>query len=549
MARQSINLVSPGKDGLSLKPWYRDAFIDASHRLARLGYCEWDYVNGRIISCSPYYAEIFGMSISEVIESQSSWEKVLEQIHPDDRDHYIRSYEANLGSGTHEIEYRAFRQNGEIRHIREVGIVLFDSDGNPAESMGLLQDITEDKERIQNLENREAMALQVEAMTDIGHFIWDTGVETFRYLSPGYLRILGADIDAYQDRIGSLEAYVDDIHEEDRASVIAAYDRQCKFDTDLVIEYRLPHPAGGYRWIRESSVIAMDATSGTKQAVGIIQDITAQKETERNLRDAKALLESEVSARTRKLSETVQRLNREVAEREIVSSELEVKNAELERFTYTVSHDLKSPLVTLKGFLGLLEKDIADAAPERVAADIAQLKEATDTMGAMLDDLLELSRIGRVIGDVSDCNLADIVAQAIALVRTDLDRHAVEIELDGLPRVMVDESRVVEVFTNLFENSLKFRRAGVPPRIRVVAEPEGDMIRCSVTDNGTGIAGDYLDRVFELFERLDPSVEGTGVGLALVKRIIETHGGEIRVESDGVGEGCCFTFTLPAAPE
>ncbi len=547
MARQPLKFTAPEPGTRPEKPWHRDAFIDASHRIARLGYCEWDYTNGCIISCSPYYAEIFGMSIPEVIESQSTWDRVLQQIHPDDRARYAQSHEEILGQGTHEIEYRAYRKDGEICHLKEVGIVFFDDNGEPVESMGMLQDITEQKTRIQDLENRDEMARQVESMTDIGHFIWDTDVETFRYLSPGYLRILGADIDAYQERIGSLDAYIAEIHEQDRAGVIEAYAEQCKYDTDVVLEYRVSHPDGNFRWIRESSVIAVDSTSGSKQAIGIIQNITEQKMIEQSLLDSKSILEAEVAARTQKLSETVERLNREIAEREIMSSELEVKNAELERFTYTVSHDLKSPLVTIKGFLGLLEKDIAADDGERVADDIEKLKHATDTMGALLDDLLELSRVGRVIGEPAVCELSAITARAIELLRPDLDARGVEIVVGELPRVTGDDSRLAEVFVNLIENAAKFMGDGASPRIEIAAEPADDMVRCTVRDNGIGIEAEYQQQIFELFERLDVSVDGTGVGLALAKRIVEVHGGQIWVESGGRGKGTAIHFTLPPA--
>jgi PAS domain S-box-containing protein len=123
--------------------WLREAFFDASQKLAHLGYCEWDYDNGRIISCTPAYAEIFGMSIEEVIESQSSWQKVLLQIHPEDRDHYTQSYREHMGKGSHEVEYRIFRKDGAIRHLKEVAILRHDKDRVHKEAIGLVQDVTE----------------------------------------------------------------------------------------------------------------------------------------------------------------------------------------------------------------------------------------------------------------------------------------------------------------------------------------------------------------------------------------------------------------------
>lgn len=546
MSEQLLNLLAPNLESQLEKPWHRDAFIDASHRLANLGYCEWDYINGRIISCTPHYAEIFGMSVEEVIESQSTWEKVLLQLHPEDRDRYAKSHEQNLGAGTHEIEYRIFRKDGAIRHIREVGIVFFDADGTPGESMGLLQDITEQKQRIQDLETRDEMTRQVETVTDIGHFIWDMHGEQYIYVSPGYLRILGFDLAQHQQKLNSLGDFLADVHPDDRDRVAEDYRIQREEVADMVTEYRLAIASGEYRWIREKSIVVKNSASGLDQAIGIIQDITEQKKSERELREAKASLEAEVEARTRKLRETVDRLNREMAQREVIASELELKNSELERFTYTVSHDLKSPLVTIKGFLGLLEKDIEASDRARIAEDIEKLKSATDTMGTLLNDLLELSRIGQVVGEYVVCSLGELAARAAALVKSEIDAQGIDLVVEDMPRVSGDETRLVEVFLNLIENSIKFMGEQQNPWIRISAETRDGRVYCTVRDNGIGIAEPYQQQVFELFERLSADIGGTGVGLALVKRIVETHGGNIWVESDGPGSGCSMCFTLPA---
>jgi PAS domain S-box-containing protein len=546
MTDQPLSFVAPELSTSLDKPWYRDAFIDASHRLANLGYCEWDYAHGRIISCTPHYAEIFGMSVEEVIESQSTWDKVLQQLHPDDHERYARSHEQHLGAGTHEIEYRIFRKDGAIRHIREVGIVFFDANGKPDESMGLLQDITEQKERIQDLETRDEMARQVETVTEIGHFIWDMESENYIYVSPGYLRILGLNLAQHQKKLNSLGDYLADVHPDDRDSLAEDYRVQREEVADMVTEYRLLVGPGDYRWIREKSTVVKNSASGADQAIGVIQDITEHKQSEHQLRQAKASLEAEVEERTRKLSQTVARLNQEIAERKIIATELEIKNSELERFTYTVSHDLKSPLVTIKGFLGLLEKDIDANDHARVAEDIERLKSATDTMGTLLNDLLELSRVGRVMGEPVICSLDDIAACAVELVRSELDALGIEIDIDDLPQVRGDETRLVEVLLNLIENSIKFMGEQQNPRIHIAAESRDDMVCCTVSDNGVGIAKPYQEQVFDLFERLNADVDGTGIGLALVKRIVETHGGRIWVESAGPGTGCSMCFTLPA---
>ncbi len=248
-------------------------------------------------------------------------------------------------------------------------------------------------------------------------------------------------------------------------------------------------------------------------------------------------------------NEMAERLETTRAERERLIEELERRNAELERFTYTVSHDLRSPLVTVRGFVDLLEKDLAAGATERVAQDLLRIRGATSTMEALLRELLELSRVGRVMNPPEDVSLDELAQQAKALLHERLRAANVRVVIEpGLPVVRGDRTRLLEVIQNLIENAVKFRSGQGDPVVEVGSRsgPEGRVI--TVRDNGVGIDPRYHDRVFALFERLDPRVEGTGVGLALVKRIVEVHGGRVWVESEGAGQGSTFCFTLPTAP-
>jgi signal transduction histidine kinase len=248
-------------------------------------------------------------------------------------------------------------------------------------------------------------------------------------------------------------------------------------------------------------------------------------------------------------NEMAERLEATRAERERLIDELERRNAELERFTYTVSHDLRSPLVTVRGFVDLLEKDAAAAAPERVAADLERIRRATATMETLLRDLLELSRVGRVMNPPESVSLDELARQAVAALHGRLRAAHVRVDvLPGLPSVQGDRTRLLEVFQNLIENAVKFRSGQGEPVVEVGSRPGPDGLVVYVRDNGVGIDPRYHDRVFALFERLDPRVEGTGVGLALVKRIVEVHGGRVWVESEGAGKGATFCFTLPGAP-
>ena len=240
-------------------------------------------------------------------------------------------------------------------------------------------------------------------------------------------------------------------------------------------------------------------------------------------------------------------VRQELAERQILVAELESKNAELEQFTYTVSHDLKSPLITIQGYLGFIEQDAETGNRERMKADIERITQATRKMNRLLTELLELSRIGRVINPSENVPFEEIVQEALSIVQGQLDARHVRVTVSQpLPVIHGDRARLVEVVQNLVDNAAKFTSNQPQPHIEIGwrgTDPEGKPI-FFVRDNGIGIQPRYQERIFGLFNKLDTQTDGTGVGLALVKRIVQVHGGTIWVESDGLGKGSTFCFTL-----
>ncbi len=231
--------------------------------------------------------------------------------------------------------------------------------------------------------------------------------------------------------------------------------------------------------------------------------------------------------------------------------ELEAKNAELEGFTYTVSHDLRSPLVTVKGFVAHLAADLQAGDAVRVHGDLARILGAADTMDRLLRDLLELSRVGRIVNPPSDLALEDVVREALFLSQGRLAARGVRVDVaSGLPRAWGDRARLVQVMQNLVENAVKFMGDQPEPCITIGqrATPPGQPPVLFVRDNGIGIPQEQRDTIFTLFRRLDPHAEGTGIGLALVRRIVEAHGGRVWAESEGTGAGACFCLALPTGP-
>ncbi len=254
----------------------------------------------------------------------------------------------------------------------------------------------------------------------------------------------------------------------------------------------------------------------------------------------------ELEAINASLSDQMFKRRRAEEQRERLIPELEARNTELERFTYTVSHDLKSPLVTITGFLGILERDLADDDPEGVSRDVDQIRTAAGRMQQLLDELLDLSRAGRLVNPPTAVDLGEVVEDAVALLEGQAADRGVTITIDrDMPVVYGDRVRLLQVFQNLVQNGIKFMGNQNDPRVDIGARQQDQEWVISVRDNGAGINPAYHEKIFGLFDQLEPDQEGTGIGLALVHRIVEVHGGRVWVESDGEGNGSLFCFTLP----
>ena len=288
----------------------------------------------------------------------------------------------------------------------------------------------------------------------------------------------------------------------------------------------------------------------------LASDIAKRQRVEKDLQLVRATLEQQVEERTVALLETNTSLHHEIAERqrmqeerEHLITELEAKNTELEQFTYTVSHDLKSPLFTINGFLSYLERDVAAGHAERVQQDVEYVQAAVENMRQLLDDLLELSRSGRVVNPPRLLSFNELVHEVLTYSAGQITAPKVQVDVPAeLPSVYGDRGRLVQVVQNLLDNAVKFLGDQPQPCIVIGARQHSKEIVCYVQDNGVGIDPSYHDKIFGLFERLDPHSPGTGVGLTLVKRIIEVHGGRVWVESQP-GQGATFYFTLPQADD
>jgi PAS domain S-box-containing protein len=333
------------------------------------------------------------------------------------------------------------------------------------------------------------------------------------WVAGAFERITGYTYEEYMARGGWLAALHPDDLEQDARDMDAL-----RANRPVVTEVRTIMKSGALRWVRVYGHPVWDPARNMLVGIyGAVQDITERKQAE--------------------------------AEREAVIRELEAKNAELERFTYTVSHDLKSPLITIRGFLTFVERDAVQGNVERLKADIARIADAVAKMQRLLNELLELSRIGRVVNSPQAVPLGSLAREAQELVAGRIAERRVEVRIEeGLPSVWGDHDRLREVLQNLLDNAVKFMGDQAQPRVEIGKRSDAGEPVFFVRDNGVGVDPAFREKVFGLFEKLDPGSEGTGVGLALVRRIVALHGGRVWVESGEGGLGTTFCFTLPEPP-
>ena len=232
-------------------------------------------------------------------------------------------------------------------------------------------------------------------------------------------------------------------------------------------------------------------------------------------------------------------------DREKLIIELESRNADLERFTYTISHELKTPLITIRGFLGYLEKEASDGDLDRLHKDIVHIVGATETMRRLLNGLIELIKISRGRKEPEEVSFGKLVEEAIDFFGLTIDQKKISVIVQkNLPSVYGDRSSLFEIVQILLENAIKFTGDQKNPTVEIGLTEYNNEKVFFIKDNGLGFNPKYKEQIFGLFNKLDPMSEGTGVGLALARRIANTHGGWIIAESQGIEKGTTMYFKL-----
>jgi light-regulated signal transduction histidine kinase (bacteriophytochrome) len=286
------------------------------------------------------------------------------------------------------------------------------------------------------------------------------------------------------------------------------------------MEYRLRRHDGVYRWLFDNGVPRYSLGESFQGFIGSCVDITEMKEAN----DAVLASQKILVAKTR---------------------ELERSNAELEQFAYVASHDLQEPLRMVVCYMELLERDYKGRLEDKADKFIQYAIDGAHRMKQLIDDLLAYSRIGTLGRPFERVDSGEVVRRAITALSLAIEEANAEIVVGEMPTLVADPVQLGQVFQNLLSNAIKFR-GEQPPRVAVQARRFDDVFEFTIDDNGIGFQQEYADRIFQMFQRLHERQKygGSGIGLALAKRVVERHGGTISVSSTP-GVGSCFRFAIP----
>ena len=536
---------------------------------ARMGTWSLDVETGTV-SWSTDVARMFGVEPGQLADSQfdSLYESYLSLIHPDDLPEVLDTQKRALSGDLTDyiVVHRLIWPNGEIRWLENRGKVYRNEELKPIRMAGTVVDVTDRKlaeiEReklIRELEIKNAEAETLRESTTIVAAALEVPETVQRILEQlkkvvtydsasvwlvedNVARIIGSDGLHPDVAIPGME-YT--INEQEPDYPLLTQDIPYLLYDDIQAHFpQFSDPVSAY--IRGWMAIPLKVRGkliGSIFLDGRRVGQFTEKDAQKTVTYAKQVAIALENARL--FSE----LQTELTARKKLISELESKNTELEQFTYTVSHDLKAPLITINGFLGYLEEDVAAGDLDRVNRDSQRIQEAVGKMRLLLDQLLELSRIGRMMNPPEEVPFEELARDALENVHGSLEERDITVKLNrNLPTVYGDRQRLAEVLQNLIDNAAKFMGEQSRPEIVIGQQgKENGLPVFFVKDNGIGIAPEHHNLVFDLFQRLDPKTDGTGIGLALVKRIVEYHGGKIWVDSEP-GHGSTFCFTLKHPP-
>ncbi len=467
-------------------------------RGGEVGLWDWDIGTGQVKwsdECHRQLGEPNG-----ILSSFDDWEN---RVHPND----LAAANQNVADavessdGLYESTFRLRHFDGSYRWILSRGSIDFGSNGKPTRMSGSHIDITELVDVKEQLESY----LSLLGATDGG---WNWNLETNQIdFSKRFYEMLGFRGDEDEGLPESVEDLRSRIHSEDIKRLAASLKNHLRRQHPFESEFRIRMKDDSFRWFRARGQAMRDESDKPRRMAGSIYDITVRKN---------------------------------------VELQLKASNSDLAQYAYVASHDLQEPLRAVMGFCQLLQQKYAQQLDEKANGYIQHVVEGSQRMKNLIDDLLQFAKVGRGVPETKLVDLNEVVATVTGTLERVIEESNAIVEVSPLPKVTGSEGLLTQLFQNLITNGLKFHAEGNQPKLTISSITREHEFEIRIADNGIGIAFEHQGQIFDLFERVHSRKEfsGTGIGLAICKRIVERHRGEIRAES-AAGQGSVFVITLP----
>ncbi len=470
---------------------------------------------------------LFGLAPHETIRSLDNF---VAAVHPEDREGVVEMCRCCAREGRDfDMSYRVVWRDGSTHWLHDKGKMFFDHAGRPTHMTGACLDITRHKlSEIAAAENAQRLHLALDA-GDLGDWSWDAGTQILTLSERGSV-IFGQ---AKEITHWTWEGVRELVHPKDRDRSRAASQHALATHSDYNIEYALNTHVAGERWVATRGRGIYGSDGKVIGMVGVVQDITERK------RAAQALIEARLAlaAQNQVLEDTVQQR----------TARLKETILELEAFSYTISHDMRAPLRAMQGYADALLEDYKDKLDPEAAHHLQRIHRAAFRLDLLIRDVLAYSRIAK--GEI-EFKAVDVGAVISEIVQNypNLGPGKIRVEVSPLIPVMAHEALLTQIVSNLLGNAVKFSNPNVFPEVRISAERIGSDVRLWFADNGIGIDPQHHQRIFQIFGRIYPEkrYEGTGIGLAIVKKSAERMGGSAGVESE-LNKGSRFWVMLKSA--
>ncbi len=475
-------------------------------------------LNGIITSWNKGAEKIYGYSAAEIIG------KTITELAPPERHAEIEGFLEKIRRGETVVNYESdrIRKDGTCIYVALTLSPIRDASGKICGISTIARDITERKNAEFVLRQSEEALKEAQRLAHVGSWHMDLATNQVVWSEVLY-KMYGFDPSQppplYTE---SMKLFTP----ESWGKLSSAITRATETGIPYELELEMVPKAGGLGWMLARGELVRDERGIPVRVRGVVMDITERKRAEKEINALNRELEQRVIART---------------------AELEAANKELEAFSFSVSHDLRAPLRAIDGFSKILLEDYQDKLDAEGKRLLNVVMDNTHRMGDLIDDILKFSRAGRVELSFVGIDMEALAREAYAEFQLAVGKGNLQLEIEALPPARGDRAMMHQVFANLLANAIKFSRNSEPPKIEVGAYAEGNEMVYFVRDNGVGFDMQYIGKLFGVFQRLHgvDEFEGTGIGLAIVKRVVNRHGGRVWAESK-VGEGATFYFSLPA---